>query len=199
MAAKMEQTVVSIPASGKASAFALSMAVACLLSMPTPGCAKDHRTELVCQGVQVTLMTRCAESAGEPYPSCQSERLSFRNPKTGKTKVLAGAGVLIRGGERGTTRAKVLDGLVSGWTCARGSKGWYVVVRYDNGGNCKQCEWHEIYTTQGKWLTRGTRADPRIFARVYRRLGIPTHLDPPLTDRHWTATGTRLGFLRGWA
>lgn len=163
------------------------MAFACLLSIPAPGYAKDHRAELTCQGVRVTLKTRCAGSTDQPYPSCQSEKLSFRNPKTGKTKVVAGAGVLVRAGDRGRTQAKVLDGLASGWTCSHGSKGWYLVVRYDNGGNCMQCEWHEIYSPQGKWLTRGTRADPRIFARVYRRLGLPRHLEPPLSDRHWTA------------
>jgi hypothetical protein len=42
-----EQTIVSIRASDKASAFGLLMASAYLLSMPTPGYAKDHRTELV--------------------------------------------------------------------------------------------------------------------------------------------------------
>jgi hypothetical protein len=161
--------------------------------MPTLGFAIDQSEELMCQGVRVTLKTRCAESTAQSYPSCQSEKLSFKNPKTGKTKVVTGAGVLIRGGDRQRTQAKVLDGLASGWTCARGLKGWYLVVRYDNGGNCKQCEWHEIYTPQGKWLTRGTRADPHIFASVYRRLGLPNHLEPPLTDRHWPAAGPPRG------
>jgi hypothetical protein len=162
------------------------MAFAYLLSVPTSGYAVEHRDELVCQGVRVTIKTHCAGSTAQPYPSCESEELSFRNPKTGKTKVLTGAGVWIRTGK---TQAKVLDGLATGWTCARGSKGWYLVVRYDNGGNCKQCDWHEIYTPQAKWLTRGTRADPHIFAGVYRRLGLPHHLEPPLSDRHWTAAG----------
>jgi hypothetical protein len=152
---------------------------------PALGFSQGHDADLVCRGVRVALEAHCSGRANPAYPSCQSERLSFINMKTGKAKTVPGAGALIRGGEGGKGQAKILDGLASGWTCVRGSKSWYIVVRYDNGGNCKHCEWHEIYTLQGKWLTRGARTNPHAFAKVYRSLGLPKPLDPPPVDIAW--------------
>ena len=54
-------------------------------------------------------------------------------------------------------------------TCVHGSNHDYVLVRFDNGGNCDECEVTDVFTTDGEALTRRER----LRTETMDRLGIP--------------------------
>ncbi len=62
------------------------------------------------------------------------------------------------------------------WACAKGKSASYLIVTFNNGGNCDECEVQKIYDLNGKLLT----ATPADLNKVYKDTGLPAKV--PMTD-----------------
>jgi hypothetical protein len=73
-----------------------------------------------------------------------------------------------------------LDALAWRWACVKGKTGSYVIIDYATGGNCRTCEWIEIFDTKGRRLEQDgpNKTTPSIsrFLRKWESLGLPETL-----------------------
>lgn len=116
---------------------------------------------LDCEDRKIVLDATCRNVYGPALLACSRQSLTF----------LDGAGREV--GKREFAAAKgdgdmpaMIEEKVGALTCTRTASGErYVVAAMFNGGNCEQCEWHEVYDWQGKLVgsdrDRG-KADKRV-------------------------------------
>lgn len=117
-------------------------------------CASDRSqimtTNIICDSTEITAVTSCTSDKLAGYPTCQSQEFIFHE-KSGKSTSIKSEGLLIKPED---LKVEMLDYIASDWACESGLKSKYLVVRYYNGGNCSECEFHMIYDLNGKKFTK---------------------------------------------
>ncbi|MFS2024564.1 hypothetical protein [Massilia sp. CT11-137] len=106
-----------------------------------------QHAELVCDDRKIVLDATCSNMYGPELMACTRQSLTFLDSAAGR-----------EAGKRDFAAAKgegddppVIEEKVGALTCTRTASGErYVVADMFNGGNCEQCEWHDVYDWQGK-------------------------------------------------
>jgi hypothetical protein len=132
----------AIPAPGPATAAAAPASAAA--SVPVE---HAQHAELACDDRKIVLDATCSNVYGPELMACTRQSLTFLDSASGRET-----------GKRDYTVAKgdgdgppMIDEKVGALTCTHTASGErYVVADMFNGGNCEQCEWHEVYDWQGK-------------------------------------------------
>ncbi|MFL6634503.1 MAG: hypothetical protein ACJ8HJ_19545 [Massilia sp.] len=140
----------SAPAPAPAAAAAPAPAPAAVASASAAASAPvEHaqHAELVCDDRKIVLDATCSNVYSPELMACTRQSLTFLDSASGR-----------EAGKRDYTVAKgdgdgppMIDEKVGALTCTRTASGErYVVADMFNGGNCEQCEWHDVYDWQGK-------------------------------------------------
>jgi hypothetical protein len=118
-------------------------------SASAPSTAVEHmqHAELVCDDRKIVLDATCSNVYGPELMACTRQSLTFLDSaagrETGKRDFAAAKG---EGDD-----APMIEEKVGALTCTRTASGErYVVADMFNGGNCEQCEWHDVYDWQGQ-------------------------------------------------
>lgn len=132
------------PAPAAAPAAAPSAPAAASADASAPVEHAQH-AELVCDDRKIVLDATCSNVYGPELMACTRQSLTFLDSASGR-----------EAGKREYTPVKgdgppMIEEKVGALTCTRTASGErYVVAEMFNGGNCEQCEWHDVYDWQGK-------------------------------------------------
>jgi hypothetical protein len=141
-------TAASIPAAvaapPAAPAAAVPASAAASASAPTE---YAKHAELACDDRKIVLDATCSNVYGPELMACTRQSLTFLDSASGR-----------EAGKRDFAIAKgqaddppMVEEKIGALTCTRAAPGdRYVVADMFNGGNCEQCEWHDVYDWQGK-------------------------------------------------
>lgn len=138
------------PAASAAAASAPATPAAPTASAPAAASAfTDHakHAELACDDRRIVLDATCNTQYGPELMACTRQSLTFLDNAAGREV-----------GRRDYVPAKgdggappVIEEKVGALTCTQTASGErYVIADMFNGGNCEQCEWHDVYDWQGK-------------------------------------------------
>jgi hypothetical protein len=100
---------------------------------------------LQCEGRKVELQADCFSYIDEVL-ACTRQKLSFSDASGKKLNVRAYKAAPKEEGDD----YPIVEEKVSALTCVEtGAKEKFVVATMRTGGNCKSCEWHDVYTVDG--------------------------------------------------
>ncbi len=133
----------------------------------------------VCGNTNVSVITECYADS-DVLPSCTKQQFEFRtigisNPNTINTL-----------GKPGDYS------LATAFACVKGKSQYYILINHNNGGNCEECEWSELFDLNGKKLTSDRNAKDAYerFSKIYTKLGLPktwprsSFIDIPLRRKY---------------
>ena len=102
---------------------------------------------LDCDDRKIVLDATCSNVYSPVLMACSRQSLAFQDSAAGR-EVGKRDFAVVKGD--GDTPAMVEE-KVGALTCTRSASGErHVVADMFNGGNCEQCEWHDVYDWQGK-------------------------------------------------
>jgi hypothetical protein len=102
---------------------------------------------LDCDDRKIVLDATCSNVYSPVLMACSRQSLAFQDSAAGR-EVGKRDFAVVKGD--GDTPAMVEE-KVGALTCTRSASGErYVVADMFNGGNCEQCEWHDVYDWEGK-------------------------------------------------
>ena len=119
------------------------------------------REDVPCEEYKVAVRSYCADEPDYPVNNRCSSAQELLIEKPGEA--VRNVALSLRRNNR--------EGLRAGsFLCRRDkNKQMNLVIVFDNGGNCAECESAEILRLDGKWLTAGKRN----FGKVADKLGLP--------------------------
>ncbi len=122
---------------------ALAVSIALPLSVAAaPALARSET--LQCQDRKIVLEASCFELISPRRLSCGSQRLTVSDAGGKALKVREFATAKVQGG---VSVVPEQFGEISCVTTRGGGK--FIVADMDNGGNCEECEWSEVYDWNG--------------------------------------------------
>jgi len=158
---------------------ALSFSFAVFLLTDTIVCATElssKTNELICENVKVKITTKCTGESNPIVPDCIEQYLLFIDQTTNKTVRRDTSGKLMSVRDaRGKSIGRYLDALATGWVCKKGISKPYLIVWYNTGGNCDECEWQEIFDLNGTVLAstlRKTKQSLKKYDGILLKLGL---------------------------
>jgi hypothetical protein len=109
--------------------------------------AESKKATLDCDDRTVVLEATCVDLYGPQMLACTKQSLAVVEHASSATQsVRAFATHPGTDGDPATVEEKI-----GALACVRGAdNGRYIVADLFNGGNCEQCEWHELYDWNGK-------------------------------------------------
>ncbi len=123
--------------------------------------------EMICADTKVRVVTECYDDTDYTPPLCSKQQFQFTDNNTNKTITTPSAGRF----------SEEFNELATSWACIKGRSQYYLLVRYNNGGNCSDCEWFEIVDLHGKKLAsdRGKTSGNanKHFKNIYKKIGLP--------------------------
>ena len=125
------------------------------------------RSELVCDGTRVQIVTKCDDIESEGPPQCGQQTLFFYDRESGH-KISAPA--------YGKPYSKQFEGTgtANGWQCIKGKNQKYITLWYSTGGNCEECEWQAILDLKGNRIITDINKKKRtVFTHKYYSMGLP--------------------------
>ncbi len=134
-------------------------------------------SELVCGSTKVQVITRCTDDSHPIVPDCVEQKFLFRDLTTGRTFSVPASGQLVTvKGANDRPIGRSLDALATSWRCIKGKSQPYLIIWYNSGGNCEECEWQEILDLTGKRLASTlpkTTQNQKAFNGLWSKLGLP--------------------------
>jgi hypothetical protein len=147
-------------------------------------------TDMYCGGMKIQAVTRCVGESSPAIPDCAEQTFSFVDDATGKKVSSPAAGQLVAvKNAKGELIGKYLDALATGWVCARGRTQSYLIVWYNTGGNCPECEWQEILDLNGKKIASTlpkTKKNLKSYKGRWVDLGLPSLAPKDFSDLRLT-------------
>ena len=117
----------------------------------------------VCGDRKIVVDANCLDLYGGGMLSCTSQSIKIYEDGSGKLLGTKTYGVVKGEGDEPAT----VDGKISELTCVTAKSGdKYIVTSMYNGGNCEQCEWHELYSWDGADL--GSDRDRKVKNKALR-------------------------------
>jgi hypothetical protein len=117
--------------------------------VPAASAPVDYAKHAVldCEDRKIVLDATCSNVFGPELMACSRQSLTFQDNAAGREV-----------GKRDFVVAKgqaddppMVEEKIGALTCTRTASGErYVVADMFNGGNCEQCEWHDVYDWQGQ-------------------------------------------------
>jgi hypothetical protein len=137
-----------------------------------------RKNDLTCGNAKIQIITRCTGESNSIIPDCVEQNFWFTDQTTEKTifKNASGKRVTVKDA-KGKTIGQYLDALATGWICAKGKSQLYLIVWYNTGGNCDECEWQEILDLNGKKIATTlpkTRQNIESYDDIWLKLGLPS-------------------------
>jgi hypothetical protein len=122
------------------------------LAAPAP--ILPRSAALQCEGRKVELQSDCFSYIDEVL-ACTRQKLTFSDAATSKKLNVR---TFKAGPKEEGDDYPIVEEKFSTLSCVEtGDKEKYVVATMRNGGNCKSCEWHDVYTLDG--VLAGTDRD----------------------------------------
>ena len=106
-------------------------------------------TDIECNSKKITATSNCIQGEIAGYQICYSQEFIF-NQKDGNLIIVKSEGSLVKDEISG---AYILDYIASDWTCGYFFENNFIIVKYNNGGNCLDCEFYMLYDLSGVKLT----------------------------------------------
>ncbi|BEH11693.1 hypothetical protein GSUET_33050 [Geobacter sulfurreducens subsp. ethanolicus] len=141
-----------------------------------------------CGSNKAVIISNCLD-IGTNFPMCIEQKISITNITTNKSITVMTSSISYNDealtGHKG---GKLLDGLAVSWQCAKDKEeNELLLLNFTNGGNCKSCEWDEIYDMSGRVVvsTKGKKNKLK-FDRTTQKLKVQTFGDKkdiPLTKQ----------------
>jgi hypothetical protein len=132
--------------------------------------------ELICDNVKISIITKCVGESNPVVPDCIEQYYLFTNQITKKTIKKDTSGKLANVKDaKGKTIGHYLDALATGWVCVKGKSKPYLIVWYNTGGNCDECEWQEILDLNGNMLAATlpkTQRNLKSYDTLWLKLGL---------------------------
>lgn len=132
-----------------AAAPAASAAAASAPAAASASASADHakHAELACDDRRIVLDATCNTQYGPELMACTRQSLTFLDNAAGREVGRRDYAPAKGSGDDAPT----IEEKVGALTCTQTASGErYVVADMFNGGNCEQCEWHDVYDWQGK-------------------------------------------------
>jgi len=120
--------------------------------------------EMMCGDTKVNIITECYDDSAI-LPHCTKQDIEFKPKDINKNITQA-------------TIGKEGDYfLATSWACVKGKSQAYLLINYNTGGNCEDCEWTELFDLHGKKMAnnRGktTGKANKHFEKIYKQIGLP--------------------------
>ena len=146
----------------------LSMTLIALLSIllsSLVNAAESQVTQIKCGSTEFRIASYCRQNDSSTLARCDKQELTINLMTSGRTTTLT-----FRAMRDNSQREQ--EFVAGAWACVKGMGQPYLVITFDNGGNCEKCEYLELISTQGVRLTPNGNG----FEKDYRRLGLPKKL-----------------------
>ena len=137
------------PAPPPPAASAPAPAPAAPATAPAASAPIDYAKHAVldCDDRKVVLDATCSNVYGPALMACSRQSLAFQESTAGREVGKRDFAVVKGDGDM----PAMVEEKIGALTCTRTPSGErYVVADMFNGGNCEQCEWHDVYDWQGK-------------------------------------------------
>lgn len=133
----------------------------------------EKKAQLICNDSKINVVTICSDDTYS-FPFCTEQTFTFINQITMDRTTIPASGkpydeIDIHGNKIG----RWLDGLATSWQCVKGKSQSYILIGYNNGGNCDECEWVELMDLNGKNIatTKGKK-NKKTFDKKMKSIGI---------------------------
>ena len=116
--------------------------------LPAPPKPMLKSSSTVCDDRKIVIEASCLDLYGPRMLACTSQSIKVFEDGTGKL-----LGTKNFEPVKGDSAPAVIDEKIGEMTCVKAKTGEkFIVTNMSNGGNCEECEWHELYSWDGAYL-----------------------------------------------
>jgi hypothetical protein len=149
LAAQPQTQAAPAPATPPAPAMQAEAPASAAAGSASTNAAILKKAALDCDDRSIVLDATCSDVYGPTLLACSKQSLAIMDLSSHAVK-----NVRDFKAEPGTDDdPPTVDGKVGALSCTRSQAGErYIVAEMFNGGNCEECEWHELYDWDGKLI-----------------------------------------------